>query len=305
MPLAYIPSPPRSSWHLGPLPIRAQALCVVAGILIAIWIADRRYRAAGGSRGVIVDIAAWAVPAGLITAVIGALLVQANGGAWHVIRTWDAVIGFPGAVALGALAAWLACRRLRVWQYGQPRPRIAAAAGQSAAPSPRVGQRLRLGPVAAAAAPAIAFGEAVAAAGGWFAQQGYGRPSSLWWAVAISPAHRPTGYENFPTFEPIFLYQALWAATTGVALIWAARRFALPGDCLFALAAAAYAAGGFGLFWLGIGHLPVVLGLRAGELGDAVVFIGAAAYLAHAWRTRTKPFQSAQKPALERDSSVM
>src|SRR5215470_1942729 len=305
MPLAYIPSPPRSSWHLGPLPIRAQALCVVAGILIAIWIADRRYRAAGGSRGVIVDIAAWAVPAGLIPAVIGALLVQADGGAWHVIRTWDAVIGFPGAVALGALAAWLVCRRLRVWQYEQPGPRIAAVTGQGVAPSPRVGQRLRLVPVAAAAAPAIVFGEAVAAAGGWFSQQGYGRPSSLWWAVAISPAHRPTGYENFPTFEPIFLYQALWAATTGAALVWAARRFALRGDCLFALAAAAYAAGGFGMFWLGIGHLPVILGLRAGELGDAVVFIAAAAYLARIWRRRTKPFQPAQKPALERDSSVM
>jgi hypothetical protein len=47
------------------------------------------------------------------------------------------------------------------------------------------------------------------------------------------------------------------------------------------------------------------MGLRAGELGDAVVFFAAAAYLARAWRTRSKPFQSAQKPALERDSSVM
>jgi len=47
------------------------------------------------------------------------------------------------------------------------------------------------------------------------------------------------------------------------------------------------------------------LGLRAGELGDAVVLIGAAAYLARTWRMRTKPLQSAQKPALERDSSVM
>ena len=105
MPLADIPRPPRSSWHLGPLPNRAQALCVVAAILIAIWITDRRYRAAGGPRGVIVDVAAWAVPAGLVPAVIGALLAQDRGGAWHVIRTWDAVIGFPGAVALGALAA--------------------------------------------------------------------------------------------------------------------------------------------------------------------------------------------------------
>ena len=144
MPLAYIPSPPRSSWHLGPLPIRAQALCVVAGILIAIWIADRRYRAAGGPRGVIVDVAAWAVPAGLVPAVIGALLIQASGGPWHVIRTWDAVIGFPGAVALGALAAWLACRRLRVWQYGQP-PRRPAPAARSDRRGRGAGHRVRRG----------------------------------------------------------------------------------------------------------------------------------------------------------------
>lgn len=283
MPLAYIPSPPRSSWHLGPLPMRAQALCVIAGILLAIWIAERRYRAAGGAPGVIADVAAWAVPAGLIPAAIGALLASAHSGAWQAVRTGDAVIGYPGAAALGTLAAWLACRRLR----------------------DRDGQRVRLGPVAGATAPAIAFGQAVAAIGGWFAQQGYGRPSSLWWAVAVSPAHRPAGYENFPTFQPIFLYQALWDVAAGITLIWAARRFALPGERVFAVGAAAYAAGGFGMFWLGIGHLPVVLGLRAGELGDAAVLVGATVYLARTRRMRTKPLQGAQRPALERDSSVM
>ncbi len=112
MPLAYIPSPSRSSWHLGPLPLRAQALCVVAGILLAIWIADRRYRGAGGPRGVIADVAAWAVPAGLIPAALGALLAQVHGSPWQTVRIWDAVLGFPGAVALGTFAAWLACRRL-------------------------------------------------------------------------------------------------------------------------------------------------------------------------------------------------
>uniref|UniRef100_UPI0026337917 prolipoprotein diacylglyceryl transferase family protein n=1 Tax=Trebonia sp. TaxID=2767075 RepID=UPI0026337917 len=167
------------------------------------------------------------------------------------------------------------------------------------------GRRLRLGPVAAAVAPAIAFGQAVAAIGDWVAQQGFGHPSSLWWAVIVSPAHRPSGYENFATFQPIFLYQVLWDVTTGVTVAWAARRFALPGERVFALWAAAYAAGGFALFWLGIGHLPVVLGLRAGELGDAMVFIGAAIYFARTRRMRTRPVQPAQKPAVERDSPVM
>lgn len=285
MPLAYIPSPPRSVWRLGPVPLRLQALCVIAGILLALWIADRRYRAGGGERGVIADVAAWAVPAGLIPAALGAILVITPGhtGPWQVVRTWDAVIGFPGAAALGTLAAWLACRRLR---------------------GPR-GQRIRLGQVAGATAPAMAFGQAMVAIGEWFAQQGYGRPSAVWWSVEISPAHRLQGYENFATFQPIFLYQALWDVAVGAALIWAARRFALPGIRLFALAAAAYAAGGFGLFWLGIGHLPVILGLRAGELGDAIVLAGAVVYLARTRSMRPTPLQNAQKPALESDSSVM
>jgi prolipoprotein diacylglyceryltransferase len=329
MPLAYIPSPARSSWHLGPLPIRAQALCVVAGILLALWIADRRYRAAGGPSGVIADVAAWAIPAGLIPAALGTLLAQAH-GPWQAVRTWDAVIGFPGAVAFGTLAAWLACRRLPGAQpAGAPAPRAsriprsrrgisrsqggisrsqrgrAPLSQRARTPLSQRGRRLRLGPVAGAVAPAIAFGQAVAAIGGWFAQQGFGHPSSLWWAVAISPAHRPPGYENFATFQPIFLYQALWSVTSGVTVAWAGRRFALPGERVFALWAATYAAGGFALFWLGIGHLPVVLGLRAGELGDAAVLVGATIYLARTRRMRTRPFQPAQKPALERDSPVM
>ena len=293
MPLASLPSPSHAVWHLGPLTLRAQALCVIAGILLAIWIADRRYRAAGGPRGVIADVAAWAVPAGLTPAALGALLAQAHGDPWQEVRTWDAVIGFPGAVAFGTLAAWLACRR------------PPASPGRPGSPRRLPGQPIWLGPVAAAAAPAIAFGQAVAAAGDWFAQQGYGHPSSLWWAVAIAPAHRPSGYENFATFQPIFLYQALWSIATGVTVAWAARRFTLPGERVFALWAAAYAAGGFALFWLGIGHLPVVLGLRAGELGDAVVLIGAIVYLARTRHMRNRPYQPTQKPALERDSPVM
>jgi phosphatidylglycerol---prolipoprotein diacylglyceryl transferase len=328
MPLASIPSPPHASWHLGPLPLRAQALAVVAGILLAIWLAGRRYRKAGGPRGAITDVAAWAVPAGLIPAAIGALTVQAHGG-WQTVRTWDAVLGFPGALALGTLGAWLACRRLRA---GQPRktpgtpgtPGTQAADGADAKDAARPvvtiapvitatpiatlvkgGRRLRFGPVAAAAAPAIAFGQAVAAIGNWFSQQGFGRPSSLPWAVTIAPAHRLAGYENFATFQPIFLYQALWAVAAGVGVAVATSRLSLRGDRALALYAAAYAAGGFALFWLGIGHLPVVFGLRAGELGDAAVLVGAAVYLVRTRPTRIKAYQPAHKSALESDSPVM
>ena len=286
MPLAFLPSPARSAWHLGPLPLRAQALFVVAGIVLAIVIADRRYRAAGGCRGVIVDVAAWAVPVGLIPAGIGALLSHAQPGAWEAIRTWDSVIGLPGAVAFGAAGAWLGCRQAR---------RIAG----------RRRTRVKLAQVADAVAPAILFGNALAAAGTWFSQSGYGRPSSLWWAVEISPARRPPGLENFATFQPVFMYQALWDVAAGIAVLWAARRLGQAGMRAFALACGAYGAGGFSLYWLGIAHSPAVLGVRAGALGDAVLVIAAVAYLARARRRRSTSSQVAGKVSLERSRPVM
>jgi prolipoprotein diacylglyceryltransferase len=283
MPLAFLPSPARAAWQLGPFSVRAQALAIVAGILVAIVIAEYRYRKAGGPKGVIPDIAAWAVPAGLIPAAIGALTAQAKTQPWVAVHTAEAIGGFPAAVGLGVLATWLTVRKMR---------------------GPR-GRRVRFGPILAAAAPAIAFGLAVAQAGAWAAQQGFGRPSAVPWAVVIDPVNRPTGYENFATFAPIFLYQALWDVTFGAVLIVAARRLSLSGDRVFALGAIGYAVGGFGLFWLGIRHLPIILGLRAGELGDVLVFIGAVVYLVRTRRTRARTMQAPHKSALERDSTVM
>ena len=321
-------------WHVGAVPVRIQALFIVAGIILAIVVAERRYRAAGGSPGVIIDVAVWAIPAGLVPAALGSFLAAAHSGFGQGVRTWDEALGFPGAAALGALAAWAACRHMsgrwrftgtgrrrppgRVTQAGPGRkrgrrrgrqrriaPRPPRIAGKTPFPPNRRRDRVRLTDVAGAVAPAIAFGYAVAELGTWAAQEGYGRPSSLWWAVEISPAHRLSGYENFATFQPVFLYEALWAVTTGVGIIWLCRRFGLTGDRAFALQAAAYAAGGFGLFWLGIGHLPLVLGLRAGELGDAAVLVGATVYLSRTRRKRTKSPQTPHKAAMERDSPVM
>jgi prolipoprotein diacylglyceryltransferase len=277
-------------WHLGLVPVRAQALFAVAGILVAMVIAQRRYQAAGGRPGVIADIAAWVIPAGLVPAAIGAVIAPLRGGAWQAIRTLDDAFGFAGAAVLGTLAAWVACRRIEDAQSA------GACTGT---------QRTLFIQFAGAVAPALAFGHAIATLGDWVAQDGYGHPSSLWWAVEISPAHRLAGYENFATFQPVFIYQALWDVTTGIVVIYLTRRFALPGDRTFALQASAYAVSGFALFWLGIEHLPVALGLKGGELGDAIVLVGAATYLARTWRKRTTSYQNAQKSPLERDSPVM
>ncbi len=286
MALASIPSPGRAAWRLGPLPVRAYALCVVAGILVAIVVASHRYRRAGGRPGAILDVAAWAIPFGLAGAVVHAVLVDAGHDFtrtyrfWHAAAVGVAAIGVPGATALGAVGAWIACRR----------------AG------------LRLGPVAGAAAPAIAFGLAIGGLGIWWAQRFYGRPSAWWWAVQISPEHRVPGYENYATFQPAFLYQGLWDAALGFTVIWAARRFAqhdrgLSGERMFMVCAAGYAVGGFAVESLRLGALPQVLGIRYGELGDIAVFLLAVAGMYVSRPRRKTPARAQVKPALVEDSS--
>jgi prolipoprotein diacylglyceryltransferase len=284
VPLASIPSPGRAVWHLGPLSVRAYALCVIAGIVVGVVVASRRYRRSGAlaaaRRGVILDVAAWAIPFGLAGALAHAILLDSRHAfdgehrLWHAATVGVAAIGVPGAVALGAAGAWVACRRAGV----------------------------RLGPVAAVAAPALLFGLAVAGLGNWWAQQFYGPPSAWWWAVRISPEHRVPGYENYATFQPAFLYLSLWEVALGFGVICAARRFAFSGERTFMLCAAGYAAGGFWVESLRIGPLPHALGMRYGVLGDVVVFVLAVLGMYLTRPGRRPPARGQVKRAVVEDS---
>ena len=237
MPAAFLPSPARSVWDLGPIPVRGYALCVVLGIVVALWIADRRYRLMGGRAGLVLDIATLAVPAGLIwarlyTVVTDYQLYFGPGRDWaNILRIWDGGLGLPGGVAAGALGAWVACRRAGVG----------------------------LSPVALVAAPALAFGQAIGVWGNWFSQARYGPPSAVPWAVEIAPGHRVTGYESFATFQPLFLYESLWALLLGVLLIYVIRQLQPTGDRAFALYAGLYAIGRFCAEALLIGGSPRIL----------------------------------------------
>lgn len=281
MTLASVPSPGSAIWRLGPLPVRANAVCVAVAILLAVAVASYRYRRDGGRRGVILDVAAWAVPLGLAGAALHALLVATRHDfrsahqLWHDAAVSVGAIGIIGAAALGAAGAWIACRR----------------AG------------LPLGPVAGAAAPALLFGLAVGGLGHWWLQQYYGAPSAWWWAVRISPTNRVPGYESYATFQPVFAYQSLWDAAAGFAVIWAARRLALTGPRTFLLAALCYAAGNFAAESQLIGGTPDILGVPTGRLADLVVFAGALAGLYLTRPKSTPPARTYPEADLVDDSS--
>ena len=165
-----IPSPAQGVWYLGPLPIRAYALLIVTGIVVAVVVGSRRYVARGGSKGVIGDIAIWAVPFGIVGGRLYHVVTDwqlyfgPDGRGWvAALRIWDGGLGIWGAISLGALGAWIGARRLGV----------------------------ALPPVADAIAPGIALAQAIGRWGNWFNQELFGAPTSLPWGLYIDPAHRP------------------------------------------------------------------------------------------------------------------
>ena len=96
-----IPSPSQGVWDLGPVPIRGYALCIIAGIVAAIWIGERRWVARGGEPGEVSDLALWAVPFGLV-----------GGRLYHVAHRLRSSTSARAAARSGALRLARRPRRL-------------------------------------------------------------------------------------------------------------------------------------------------------------------------------------------------
>jgi prolipoprotein diacylglyceryl transferase len=225
-----IPSPVVGAWHLGPLTLRAYALCILAGIVVAVWITGRRLVDRGGTAEQALDVAAWAVPFGIV-----------GGRLYHVITTpqpyfgeggqpvralfiWQGGLGIWGAVALGALGAWIGCRRNGV----------------------------RFLDFADSAAPGVAVAQALGRWGNWFNNELYGRHTDVPWALTINEWDQSKGQAVrdaagnpivLGTFHPTFLYESLWCLVLALLLVLADRRFSLRRGQVFALYVAGYPVG--------------------------------------------------------------
>jgi prolipoprotein diacylglyceryl transferase len=268
MPVAFLPSPASDIWHLGPVPVQAFAMCTVVGVLAGLWLTDWRYRRAGGERGVVLNVATVAVPVGIVGARIYSVVTNyglyfGRGRDWaNMLRIWQGGLGMAGAVAAGAFATWVYCRR----------------------------HEIDLGPLALAAAPALPVAQAIAVWGNWFSQGLYGRPSGLPWAVAIAPSHRATGFQASATFQPIFLYESLLYLLVAGAVAYAIGRYRLSGDRAFALYAGLYATARFFVEAQRVGYTPRMFHLRTNEVAMLVILIPAWCYLVAVRRRRRPPF---------------
>ena len=266
-PLAYLPSPSQSVWHLGPIPVRAYALCIVAGIGIALIVAERRWRVRGGGEGELWDVSVWAIVFGIIGGrlyhVISdpELYFKPGEHPLNALKIWDGGLGIWGAIALGGAGAWIGCHR----------------------------KRIRLAVFADTVIPGVVAAQGLGRWGNWFNNELYGGPTSLPWRLQIHQIDVTTGHAALTAagqplvlgyYQPTFLYESLWDISLALILVWLDRKYRLGSGQLFAIYVMGYTAGRGWIEALRHDHANHILGLRLNDWTSIIVFlIGVALFL--------------------------
>lgn len=269
-PLAYIPSPSQGVWHLGPVPLRAYALFIVLGIIVAVWWGGRRWVARGGREGDILDIAIWAVPFGLIGGRLYHVITDwktyfgdtpdDGKNAVDALRIWEGGLGIWGAVALGAVGAWIGAR-----QYG-----------------------IKLPAFGDAIAPPLLLAQAIGRLGNYFNQELYGRETDVPWGLKIYERIDESGHRDAMNgvstgvvekiVHPTFLYELLWNLLVVLILVAIDRYARIGHGRLFALYVAMYCVGRLGVELMRSDPATEIAGIRINVFTACIIFAIAAAY---------------------------
>jgi prolipoprotein diacylglyceryl transferase len=276
------------------VPVRGYALCIIGGIIAAIWIGERRWVARGGAPGDVQDIAIWAVPFGIVGARFYHVATDweryfgAGENPVTALYVWRGGLGIWGGVALGALGAYLGCRA----------------------------KGIKFLPLADSLAPGVLVAQAIGRWGNWFNQELYGRPTDLPWGLEIDRSHWQCGsatdtactYPPGTTFHPTFLYECLWNLAAFAVVLWLERRFRLGYGRVMAVYVMAYTLGRGWIEYLRVDDVQLnnVLGLRFNVWTSIVLFAGAALYLVLS--TRRHPgreedvYRDGRGPEVEEDA---
>jgi prolipoprotein diacylglyceryl transferase len=219
--LASIPSPDSGVIDIGPIPVHAYGLLLAVGVLVAAWIAERRWVARGYDAKTFNDMAVWIVIGGVVGARVYHVIsdYQLFTDDWlRVFQIWKGGLSIWGVLGGGAIAVIIMTRVKRV-------------------------ETLVLFDCIA---PGLLAAQAIGRWGNYFNQELFGGPTDLPWGLEISPANRPPGYLNVETFHPTFLYESLYCLLAVGILLLVERKLSLKQGQTFALYVIFYT---FGRFW--------------------------------------------------------
>ena len=187
--------------------VHAYALCILAGIIAATILTGYRLKQRGADPGVVLDIALWAVPFGIIGGRIFHVITHPDdyfGPGKDLLKTlyiWEGGMAIFGALMLGALGTWIGCRRsgVRFWSFTD------------------------------AVAPSLLLAQAFGRLGNYFNHELFGLPTNLPWGLEIESTNAafPAGLPAGTLFHPTFLYEIIWNLLGVAVLLFVERKWRL------------------------------------------------------------------------------
>ncbi len=268
--LAYIPSPTISQFSIGPVTIHIYALCILMGIVLAVWISTTRWKKLGGNFDQVLDITLVSVPAGIIGARLYHIITTPErffgpDGDWaEMFRIWNGGLGIWGGVLFGALAAWAWCRH----------------------------KHYPMALLADAIAPGLLVAQAVGRLGNWFNQELYGAPTTLPWGLKLNMEGTAIGHSeqcydgatcpSGTLFHPTFLYEMIWNLIGAAIIVYIGSKAMkkLKAGSLFAVYIMWYTLGRTWIESLRIDYAHEFLGVRINVWVSMAVFVlGAVSFI--------------------------
>lgn len=263
MTLAYIPSPTIPQFSIGPVTIHIYALCILLGVVLAVWITTTRWKKLGGNFDQVLDITLVSVPAGIVGARIYHIITTPerffgpNGDWVEMFRIWNGGLGIWGGVLLGALAAWAWCRH----------------------------KHYPMALLADAIAPGLLVAQAVGRLGNWFNQELYGAPTTLPWGLKLNTEGAAIGHSeqcydgatcpSGTLFHPTFLYEMIWNLIGAAIIVYIGSKAMkkLKAGSLFTVYIMWYTLGRTWIESLRIDYAHEFLGVRINVWVSMAVFV--------------------------------
>jgi prolipoprotein diacylglyceryl transferase len=255
--VASIPSPSFNTIDLGPRPLTLYGLMIGLGIIAATMISRPRVVARGMHADTPVEMLMWVVPAGVVGARMYHVITDSvSVSDWHKI--WEGGLGIPGGILGGAAGALLFIKR-----RDMSRPELLDAI-----------------------VPGVALAQAIGRWGNWWNQELYGRPTDLPWGLEIDAEHRISGFGEFETFHPTFLYESLWSFGLCGFLIWLDQKKVLKPGKLVWVYTGSYAIGRLWIEALRIDPATEIAGVRVNLWTMGLVVAVSAFFLRNGFKRR-------------------
>ena len=196
--------------QIGPIMIRYYALIILAGAMVAAWLATQEAKRRGKDPEMVWDMLPWLLIGGIIGARLWHVLTPSSSNAamglttqyyfqhpLEILKIWKGGLGIFGGIIGGAIALAIYCRanKQNFFEWTD------------------------------IIVPGLLIAQAIGRWGNFVNQEVYGPPSDLPWAIYIDPAHRLPGFETVERYHPLFLYESLLTLLGGLLLLYIARKY--------------------------------------------------------------------------------